>query len=251
MGQRGDFRGLAAAVRLGVVAAACLALANCSSRVDPHLGVSASPRVVGAERAGAEGRRRLPRRQALQGGRTAVCPGGGPDYSEVGLASWYGDDFRGRLTANGEVFDNASLSAASPVLPMPCYARVTNLRNGRSIIVRVNDRGPYAANRIVDVSEQTAKILGFHGRGLAKVRVDYVGRAPLEGSDDRMLMATLRENGPAPAPSRIRLASARSFAPLRRRLERQYDEAPLARRQIAAAAPRPSESRELTPRSTH
>jgi rare lipoprotein A len=129
------------------------------------------------------------------------------------LASWYGDDFHGRLTANGEVFDMDGLTAAHPTLPMPCYARVTNLANGKSLIVRVNDRGPYAANRLIDLSHKAAELLEFKGNGVARVRVEYVGRAPLEGSDDRLLEATLRTGVPAPAPSMVRIASARPFVP--------------------------------------
>jgi rare lipoprotein A len=134
-------------------------------------------------------------------------------YREEGLASWYGDDFHGRLTANGEVFDMASLTAAHPTLPMPCYARVTNLSNGKSLIVRVNDRGPYHGNRLMDVSSRAADLLEFKGNGIARVRVEYVGRAPLEGSDDRQLIATLRTGVPAPSPSLVRVASARPFVP--------------------------------------
>ena len=96
-------------------------------------------------------------------------------------------------------------------MPLPSYARVTNLANGRSIVVRVNDRGPYTRNRIIDLSVGTAKALKFHGQGLASVRVEYLGRAPLDGSDDRMLMATLREGSPAPAPSNVMVASAKPF----------------------------------------
>ena len=135
------------------------------------------------------------------------------NYREEGLASWYGDDFHGRLTANGEVFDMASLTAAHPTLPMPSYARVTNLRNGKSLIVRVNDRGPYHGNRLIDVSNKAAELLEFKGNGVARVRVEYVGRAPLEGSDDRQLLATLRTGVPAPSPSTVRVASARPFVP--------------------------------------
>jgi rare lipoprotein A len=135
------------------------------------------------------------------------------NYREEGLASWYGDDFHGRLTANGEIFDMGSLTAAHPTLPMPCYARVTNLTNGKSLIVRVNDRGPYHGNRLIDVSNKAAELLEFKGNGVARVRVEYVGRAPLEGSDDRQLMATLRTGVPAPSPSLVRVASARPFVP--------------------------------------
>jgi len=116
-------------------------------------------------------------------------------YSAVGLASWYGDAFHGRLTANGEVYDKDSISAAHPTMPLPSYARVTNLRNNYSMIVRVNDRGPFAANRIMDVSRTVAQALDFHGHGTARVKVEYAGPASLDGSDDRKLLATLRYDG--------------------------------------------------------
>jgi rare lipoprotein A len=128
------------------------------------------------------------------------------------LASWYGDDFHGRYTANGEIFDMNSISAAHPTMPLPSYARVTNLANHRSIVVRVNDRGPYVGNRVIDLSVKTAKILGFYGEGVAKVKVEYVGRAPLEGSDDRKLAATLREGVPGSGPP-VLVASNKTYAP--------------------------------------
>jgi rare lipoprotein A len=134
-------------------------------------------------------------------------------YRAEGIASWYGPDFHGRQTANGELYDMHAISAAHPTMPLPSYARVTNLDNGRSIIVRVNDRGPYVRNRIVDLSIGTAKALSFYGHGLARVRVEYVGRAPLEGSDDAMLLATLREGSPAPAPSKVMVAGVKPFLP--------------------------------------
>jgi rare lipoprotein A len=135
-------------------------------------------------------------------------------YRAEGLASWYGDDFHGRQTANGEIFDMTALTAAHPTLPMPSYVRVTNIRNGKSVIVRINDRGPYHGNRLIDVSTRTAKLLEFDGYGVARVRVEYVGRAPLEGSDDRLLEATLRTGVPAPAPSTVMIASAKPFIPV-------------------------------------
>ena len=198
--------------------ATCLVLANCassslSSRIDPKYGVSSSPRVVAfgdpVPKGGGTYRVGKP---YMVGGRVYV-PEEDVNYREEGLASWYGDDFHGRLTANGEVYDMTSLSAAHPTLPMPCYARVTNLSNGKSLIVRVNDRGPYHGNRLMDVSSRAAELLEFKGNGVARVRVEYVGRAPLEGSDDRQLMATLRTGVPAPSPSLVRVASARSFVP--------------------------------------
>ena len=111
----------------------------------------------------------------------------------------------------------SSISAAHPTLPIPSYARVTNLANQRSIIVRVNDRGPYHANRLIDVSVRTAKLLGFYDSGVTRVRVDYVGRASLGGSDDTKLEATLRRGTPAPGPSEVRVASSRPFLPHGRR----------------------------------
>jgi rare lipoprotein A len=198
--------------------ATCLVLANCassgiSSRVDPKYGVSSSPRVValGDPVPKGGGTYRVGRPYTVAG--RVYVPEEDVNYREEGLASWYGDDFHGRLTANGEVFDMASLSAAHPTLPMPCYARVTNLSNGKSLIVRVNDRGPYHGNRLMDVSSRAAELLEFKGNGVARVRVEYVGRAPLEGSDDRQLMATLRTGVPAPSPSLVRVASARPFVP--------------------------------------
>lgn len=104
-----------------------------------------------------------------------------PDYDATGIASWYGANFHGRLTANGEIFDRTIISAAHPTLPMPVNVRVTNLDNGRSIVVRVNDRGPFVRGRIIDVSEQAAELLGFKQEGLARVRVSFISRADLHG----------------------------------------------------------------------
>ena len=215
--------------------AACLVLANCASSgkfaggVDPKYGVSSSPRVVafGDPVPKGGGIYRVGKPYTVAG--QVYVPEEDPHYRAEGLASWYGDDFHGRLTANGEVFDMASLSAAHPTLPMPCYARVTNLSNGKSLIVRVNDRGPYHGNRVMDVSSRAADLLEFKGTGIARVRVEYVGRAPLEGSDDRQLIATLRTGVPAPLPSLVRVASVRPFVP----------EAPSSGRAIRGEVPMP------------
>ncbi len=200
MGQSGAYRHCVRIARVLALGAGALALANCSGglgRVDPRYGVAASARVVkpGEPVPKGGGVYRVGKPYTVAG-RTYV-PADDPNYSAVGLASWYGDEFHGRYTANGEIFDENAISAASPVLPLPSYARVTNLNNHRSIVVRINDRGPYVPNRIVDLSIKSAKLLGFYDRGLARVKVEYVGRAPLAGSDDRMLMATLREGTPA------------------------------------------------------
>jgi len=98
---------------------------------------------------------------------------------------------QGHRTSNGERFDMKSISAASKTLPLPCYARVTNLRNGNSMLVRVNDRGPFVRGRIVDISERAADLLDIRRYGVAKVRVEYVGKAPAAGSDENFLLASL------------------------------------------------------------
>jgi rare lipoprotein A len=125
-------------------------------------------------------------------------PAENDSYVAIGMASWYGDAFQGRRTANGEIYDKDSISAAHPTMPLPSYARVTNLGNGRSIIVRVNDRGPYHGGRVMDVSSRVADALEFKGAGTARVKVEYIGKASLAGSDDARLLATLRVDG-APA----------------------------------------------------
>src|SRR6187549_3411808 len=210
---------VAGVARGALALAACLVLANCASsdkfasRVDPKYGVSSSPRVValGDPVPKGGGTYRVGKPYTVAG--RVYVPEDDPNYRAEGMASWYGDDFHGRLTANGEVFDMTSLTAAHPTLPIPSYARVTNVRNGKSLIVRVNDRGPYHGNRLIDVSNKAAELLEFKANGVAKVRVEYVGRAPLEGSDDRQLLATLRTGEPAPSPSLVRVASARPFIP--------------------------------------
>jgi rare lipoprotein A len=213
MGRQGTLlRGWGQLARLGALMVGSLALAHCSG---PLTGKEAtySPRVVeegepvpkggGIHRAGKpdtpDGRGSAARESAK--------------YRSEGVASWYGRDFHGRRTANGEVYDMHGISAAHPTMPLPSYARVTNLSNGRSIIVRVNNRGPFVRGRVVDVSIGAAKALNFYKGGLAEVRVEYVGRAPLEGSDDGMLLATLRDSMPAPAPSKVMVASAKPFLP--------------------------------------
>ena len=162
-------------------------------------GVKASPRVVDVALASIPGMKmkRLPR----GGGREQVgkpykirgkwyVPQEDPNYRASGIASWYGDAFHGRLTANGEIYDMNHLSAAHPTMPLPSYARVTNKINGNSVIVRVNDRGPYAHGRVIDLSKRAAQLLDYTHKGTANVVVEYVGRAPVDGADDEYLMAS-------------------------------------------------------------
>ena len=198
--------GAGRAIRLGAAALAAAALTGCaqthqrvasSGGVDPKYGVSASPRVVadGDEVPKGGGRYHVGKPYQIAG--KTYYPSERAIVS-VGAASWYGSDFHGRRTANGEVFDRMSLTAAHPTMPLPSYARVTNLRNSYSIVVRVNDRGPYHGGRVMDVSQRVAQALDFHRHGVARVRVEYIAKAGLSGSDDRKLLASLRTDG-APA----------------------------------------------------
>jgi rare lipoprotein A len=95
-----------------------------------------------------------------------------PQYAATGQASWYGPNFHGRLTANGEIYDQYALTAAHPTMPLPSYARVTNVDNGRSVIVRVNDRGPFSDKRIIDLSLRAAAMLDYKKQGVANVKVE-------------------------------------------------------------------------------
>ena len=180
----GNWRGAAG---LGV---AVFALAGCATPQTGRVGYShghehfsqakyghASPKVVAdGERVPRGGGQYLVGRPYSVAGHRYV-PAENPSYSAVGMASWYGAAFHGRRTANGEVYDMASLSAAHPTMPLPSYARVTNLGNGYSVIVRVNDRGPYHAGRVMDVSSRVADVLDMKAMGTARVKVDYVGPA--------------------------------------------------------------------------
>ena len=139
-----------------------------------------------------------------------------PSYNETGIASWYGSEFSGRLTSDGELFDRTAITAAHPTLPMPVNVRVTNLENGKSIVVRVNDRGPYVNGRIIDLSERAADLLGYKGKGTARVRVTYLSKASLRGLGP----ATPAEETPVEvakavpaAPTRVVAAAALPLVP--------------------------------------
>ena len=218
---RGTSFGHRTILRIAGVTAIALTAANCSSKVggiDPKYGVSPSPKVVadGQPIPKGGGRDHVGKPYVVAG--RVYSPSENPNYKSEGLASWYGSNFHGRMTANGEIFDRHSIAAAHTTMPLPSYARVTNMQNGHSMIVRVNDRGPFHGNRIIDVSERAALALGFKHMGTAKVRVEYVGRASTNGSDDRILLASLRTDGqPAMltgnAPTMIAQATPQPNAP--------------------------------------
>lgn len=251
--------------RLLAACAVALLAANCANKpppfagaapfsgngIDPKYGVRASRRVYNeGEAIPKGGGRRFSGKPYVVAGKTYVPREDARGYVREGLASWYGSAFHGRVTANGEVFDRHSIAAAHPTLPLPSYVRVTNLDNGYSMVLRVNDRGPYHAGRVMDVSEEAARALDFHRRGTARVRIEYAGKASIAGSDDRKLLATLRTDGspaaigrapvmmadlgpsdPEPAPERFeRPSRALAFKPAEER-----DDAP-----EATPAPRPA-----------
>ena len=129
-----------------------------------------------------------------------------PNYDKTGPASWYGEAFNRRMTSNGEWFDMSRLTAAHPTLPLPSYAKVTNLSNGAAVIVRINDRGPFVDTRVIDLSKQSASALGYQRKGTTTVRVQYIGPAPLNDNGSHLVaMNRELENG---TPLRQMIAAA-------------------------------------------
>lgn len=122
-------------------------------------------------------------------------------YDETGIASWYGEDFHDKKTANGEIYNKNELTAAHATLPMPSLARVTNLENGRSLVVRINDRGPFSGARIIDMSQRSAQLLGFEKQGTAKVRVQVLA------DESKAIADAMRRYG-GPSPQTVQVASA-------------------------------------------
>ncbi|MFY9655751.1 MAG: septal ring lytic transglycosylase RlpA family protein, partial [Methylocystis sp.] len=171
------------------------------SQIDPRYGVRPSPRVIAEGEEVPEGGGHYQLGKPYQIAGKTYYPSERP-YKATGLVSWYGSDFHGRLTANGEVFDRNAASAAHPTMPLPSYARLTNTENGYSMVVRVNDRGPYHGHRVMDVSQKVAEGLDFHRAGTARVKVEWLGRADINGGDKAMLLASLRTDGaPATLPA--------------------------------------------------
>jgi rare lipoprotein A len=175
---------------IGVSAAALTACASVQPRY-PSQGVGPPSRAEGGP-----GVRKIGK--PYQVGGIWYVPREQPGYDERGVASWYGQQFHLKATANGETFDMNALTAAHTTLPLPSMVEVTNLDNGRKLVVRVNDRGPFHDNRIIDLSRAAAMELGFHRQGLANVRVRYLGPAPLTGPADGVRIAKA-----APLPTRM------------------------------------------------
>lgn len=193
---------------LCAAAASAMTLTGCGAAdifagfSEAAMGVSASPRVSNAKHPPKGGGRYQVGEPYTVAGNTFV-PREQPNLDVTGVASWYGPAFHGRLTANGEIFDQHHLSGAHPTLPLPSYVRVTNLENGASTLVRINDRGPFSYDRVLDVSRRTAEVLGFKQQGTANVRVQYVGPAPLNGDDTRFLVASINQLTPYETNTRM------------------------------------------------
>ncbi len=162
------------ALRPLVLMSLCLAIASCAHRGtdDQSVGTLPSPAPKPAPHA------KVGNPYVIEGVR--YVPREDPYYNEVGVASWYGQQFHNKLTANGELFDMNRLTAAHKTLPLPSLVRVTNLENGRTAVLRLNDRGPFAGDRIIDLSRRAAEVLGTKEQGLAQVRVEYLGPADLD-----------------------------------------------------------------------
>ena len=175
--------------RLALVLMASASLAACASVTTPKYSIS--PAGQGVAQGGAAGSTVRPHTDPGAHGTNAPYQVGGiwyvphdqPHYDETGIASWYGDAFNMKATANGEIFDMNQFSAAHTTLPLPSMVEVTNLDNGRKLVVRVNDRGPFVGGRVIDLSHAAAAELGYDRAGTAHVRVKYVGPAPLAGPE--------------------------------------------------------------------
>lgn len=182
---------------LGPVLAACGGSNGYGAKVkraafsSKEYGVGVSPRVTTNPNPPRGGGRQLVGKPYTVRGKLYTPQANPEGYAAQGTASWYGSDFHGRLTANGEIFSANAITGAHPTLPLPSYVRVTNLDNGRSLLVRVNDRGPYLHGRVIDLSHRAADILGYVNRGTGNVQVQYVGPAPLNGDDTKMLLASV------------------------------------------------------------
>jgi rare lipoprotein A len=196
---------------LGLVAVAMIggSCARSERSADPRAdrraaGTPASPRVVGFGARVPKGGGRYKVGDPYQVDGQWYRPADDPSYNRVGIASYYSTQFHGRRTANGETFDMGALTAAHNTLPMPSYVYVTNLANSRTLLLRVNDRGPFVNNRVIDLSHAAARHLGLESHGLGRVQVRYAGRAPLSGDDtheQRFLASQPWARGPRTAAS--------------------------------------------------
>ncbi len=232
-------QGVRLACGLGLLAVSALWLTGCA---ETQLAVHAAKEIKEETGEGAEpsvpsaGRYKIGKPYQIQG--TWYYPRVQYDYEETGIGSWYGPGFDGKPTANGETYDQDDLTAAHRTLPMPSMVRVTNLENGRSLKLRINDRGPFARGRIIDVSRRAAGLLGFQQSGTAKVRVELIesesrqlAAAAQSGQTDdpvplavpTVAVAVAPLGAPTPAPTAAPSAAPGSVAALGRQSLRAAD----------------------------
>ncbi|RAK52153.1 septal ring lytic transglycosylase RlpA family protein [Phenylobacterium deserti] len=197
-------------VRLATVLCAGASLAACAS-VQPKYATNQTGG-AGAPRPSGQGVYKVGKPYQING--VWYYPSEQPNYNETGVASWYGDAFHLKATANGELFDMNAFTAAHKTLPLPSIVEVTNLDNGKKMKVRVNDRGPFVGDRIIDMSYAAAQELGFDRKGLARVRVKYVGPAPVGGPDPFLTYAKAdAQRRYQPAPLNVTPAAPPAAAP--------------------------------------
>lgn len=194
---------LGRSARLALALLAGASLAACASMQPRYSSQGGKGGPVGS----AQGERKIGKPYQVAG--IWYVPREQPNYDETGIASWYGQAFHMKATANGETFDMNAVSAAHTTLPIPSMVEVTNLDNGRRLMVRVNDRGPFVDDRIIDLSREAARQLGYDRAGLARVRVRYVGPAPLTGPSDGVRVASAG----APLATRVAAPTVRTMSP--------------------------------------
>ncbi len=215
-------------VRLRSTVLAIGALFAMSACAETEFLVHTAKQLRGGDAQQSEGRYKVGAPYQIKG--TWYYPAEDFEYSETGIASWYGPNFHGKKTANGEDYNQNDLTAAHRTLPMPSAVRVTNLENGRSLVLRINDRGPFARGRIIDVSRRGAQLLGFEKNGVAKVRVDVLPDesrqlklAAIIGSGQQVQVAASPREAvvakPLPSPEQPRARATSAPAPLPVRTE--------------------------------
>ena len=208
--------------RLTTVAGCALILSACAeTELLVHSAKEISGATEGSDDSQSRGSYKVGRPYQIQG--TWYYPAENFKYVETGISSWYGAKFHGRKTANGEIYNMNDLTAAHRTLPMPSMVRVIHLNNGRSLKLRINDRGPFARGRIIDVSRRAAQLLGFQRAGTARVRVEIL-------ADESQQLKIAALNGKLPPLEKIG-GQAIAKQPVQRRPLRNSDAAPRARQE--------------------
>lgn len=230
--------------RMLVAGTGLLLLAACAeTQLASHVGKEASGTLYTTPEFSNLGKRKVGQPYQIAG--VWYHPKEDPTYDETGIASWYGPGFHGKQTANGERFDQYKVSAAHTTLPMPSLVRVTNLENGRSLVVRVNDRGPFAHGRIIDLSRRAAQLLGFEQKGTAKVRVQAIDTGDgLGGGEIQVAQAQTPAAVQSPIAASPRTAVTAQQLPAPGELEQATSVAALP-----SVKPEPLQTRIAVPRS--